>query len=87
MIITKQQVAIQVLNYLQHKISLSDLVAWAEDAIMEGKIQEDDHLMVRDILGKLGLADVKAFGLYWDDCEEIMKKLGYVLKINAGLVA
>jgi hypothetical protein len=87
MIITKQQVAIQVLNYLQHKINLNDLVTWAEEGLMEGNIQEDDHLLVRDILGKLGLADVKAFGLYWDDCEEIMKKLGYVLNINAGLVA
>ena len=42
---------------------------------------------VRDILARLGLADVKAFGLFWDDCNDYMKKLGYVLKIDAGLVA
>jgi hypothetical protein len=87
MIITKQQLAVNLLNYLQHKTTLDDLVAWAEDALMEGNIQDENPEVVRDILAKLGLADVKAFGLFWEDCNEIMKKLGYVLKIDAGLVA
>jgi len=43
--------------------------------------------MVHDILARLGLADVKAFGLYWEDCNEIMNRLGFVLRIDAGLVA
>lgn len=87
MIITKQQLAVNLLNYLQHKTSLDDLVAWAEDALLEGDIQDENPEVVRDILAKLGLADVKAFGLFWEDCNEIMQKLGYVLKIDAGLVA
>ncbi len=87
MIITKQQLAVNLLNYLQHKTSLNDLVVWAEDALLEGDIQDEEPEVVRDILAKLGLADVKAFGLFWEDCNEIMKKLGYVLKIDAGLVA
>lgn len=87
MIITKQQLAVTLLNYLQHKTSLNDLVTWAEDALLEGDIQDENPEVVRDILAKLGLADVKAFGLFWEDCNEIMKKLGYVLKIDAGLVA
>lgn len=87
MIITKQQLAVNLLNYLQHKTSLNDLVTWAEDALLEGDIQDEDTEVVRDILAKLGLADVKAFGLFWEDCNEIMQKLGYVLKIDAGLVA
>jgi hypothetical protein len=87
MIITKQQLAVNLLNYLQHKTSLIDLVSWAEEALLEGDIQDEDPEVVRDILAKLELADVKAFGLFWEDCNEIMKKLGYVLKIDAGLVA
>jgi hypothetical protein len=87
MIVTKQQLAINLLNYLQGKYSLSELVSWAEDSVMEGDIQGEDPGMVRDILGRLGLADVREFGLYWEDCVEIMQKLGYVLKIDAGLVA
>jgi hypothetical protein len=87
MIITKQLLAVNLLNYLQHKTSLNDLVDWAESALMEGDIQDDEPEVVRDILARLGLADVKAFGLFWEDCNDIMKKLGYVLKIDAGLVA
>jgi hypothetical protein len=33
------------------------------------------------------LADVKTFGLFWEECNDIMNRLGYVLKIDAGLVA
>ena len=87
MIGTKQLLAINLLSYLQHKTSLGDFVNWAEDALMEGDIQGEEPEVVRDILARLGLADVKAFGLFWDDCYEYMQKLGYVLKIDAGLVA
>ena len=87
MIITKQQLAVNLLNYLQHKTSLEDLVLWAEESLMEGDIQEEEPEVVRDILARLGLADVKTFGLFWEDCNEIMQKLGYVLHIEAGLVA
>ncbi len=87
MIITKQQLAVKLLNYLQHKTSLEELVDWAENAFMEGNIQDEDSDTIRDILAQLGLADVKTFGLYWEDCDNMMKKLGYNLKIDAGLVA
>jgi hypothetical protein len=87
MIVTKQQLAVNLLNYLQHKTSLTDLVEWAENAMQEGDIQGEDPDVVRDILAHLGLADVKSFGLIWEDCNEIMQKLGYVLRIDAGLVA
>ena len=87
MIITKQQLAINLLNYLQHKTNLSDLVEWAENAMMEGDIQGEDPAVVRDILARLALADVKSFGLFWEDCNDMMQRLGYVLRIDAGLVA
>ena len=87
MVVTKQQVAVQLLNYLQSNITLKNLVSWAEDAIMESNIQDEDTQLIIDILGKLGLGDVKEFGLYWDDCVDMMKKLGYDLRIHAGLVA
>ena len=87
MILTKQQLAHNMLNYLQHKTFFTDMVEWAESAFMEGEIQGEDPEVVRDILARLGLADVKAFGLFWEECNDIMRKLGYVLKIDAGLVA
>ena len=54
---------------------------------MEGKIEGEDPDVVRDILARLGLADVKELGLIWEDCVDFMFRLGYVLRIDAGLVA
>jgi len=54
---------------------------------MEADLQDEDTEVIRDILAQLGLADVKTFGLYWEDCVIMMYKLGYNLKIDAGLVA
>jgi hypothetical protein len=87
MIITKQLLAVNLLNYLQHKKSLDDLVDWAENAFMEGIIHEEDLDIVGSILARIGVADVKTFGLTLEDCDEMMRKLGYELKIDAGLVA
>lgn len=87
MIVTKQLLAVNLLNYLQHKKSLDDLVDWAENAFMEGIIHEEDLDIVGSILARIGVADVKTFGLTLEDCDEIMRKLGYELKIDAGLVA
>ena len=39
--------------------------------------------ILRDVTGRLGVADVKTFGLSWEDCDSLMKKLGYKIKINA----
>jgi hypothetical protein len=87
LILTKQQLAVNLLNYLQHKTTLNELVMWAENALMEGDIQDEDPEVIRDILARPGLADVKAFGLFWEDCDGMMRRLGYVLRIDAGLVA
>lgn len=40
MIITKQQIAVNLLNYLQHKTTINDLVEWAETAFMEMYLSE-----------------------------------------------
>jgi ABC-type enterochelin transport system ATPase subunit len=75
MIITKQ-LAINHLNYFQHKITLKELVTWAENAFMEGDIQDEDTELIRDSLAQLGLADFKTFGIYRENCDNMMKKLG-----------
>lgn len=75
------------MKWIQRKITLEELVSWAEGAFMEGDMQDEEAEVVRDILAQLGLADVNAFGLHWEDCDSMMRKLGYTLKIDAGLVA
>jgi len=37
---------------------------------------------IRNILGHLGLADVREFGLSWDDCYDYLSQLGYQVKVT-----
>lgn len=52
--ITKDKVAKKLLSYLQNKISLTLLVDWAENAIMESDFREGEEKILRESLGKLG---------------------------------
>jgi len=85
--ITKQYVAQQLLAYMSHQLSLADLVNWAEDAVMNGGFETESEGTIRQVLGKLGLANVNNFGLLWEDCEQLMQQLGYKMKVEAALVA
>ncbi len=85
--ITKQIVADKLLAYLQHHWSLLELVNWAEQSLMNGSYEDDEAHTIRNTLSQLGLADVKAFGLEWKDCEAIMKNLGFKLEVKALVVA
>ncbi len=85
--ITKQIIAEQLLKYLNHKISLAQLVDWAELSIMNGGLEPNDTKKLMCVLGKIAAADVKEFGLSWNDCESMMTDLGFVLKVDASLAA
>ncbi len=80
--ITTKEVAAKLSAYLQHDLSLADLVDWAENVMMEGTIEGPHSETVREILARLGVADVKAFGLSWEDCEEFLRRLGYSVQIE-----
>ncbi len=82
MIVTKKVAAQKIFSYLNHKVSLDELVNWAETAIMEGNLAEKDMEVLMSVLGQLGLADVRSFGLTWEDCQSLMKKLGYSLQVE-----
>ena len=85
--ITKINISDKLLAYLQHRLSLADLVEWAEQSLMNGNYEDDNLHTIRNTLSHLGLADVKAFGLEWKDCETIMEQLGFRLEVKALAVA
>jgi len=80
--ISRETVAHKLAAYLHHEISLPDLVDWAQMAMMEGEFENVDHDAIRDAVARLGLADVRAFGLTWEDCETILKRLGFDTRIE-----
>lgn len=82
MVITRDTVAAQLAAYLQGKQILSDVVSWAHDAFSEGEFDEVDFEVIRDVVGRLGLADVEAFGLTWEDAVEMLARLGYRASVN-----
>lgn len=80
--ITRQTVAEKLAAYLRHELSLADLVAWAENAMMEGEFDEKDLTTIRDVVARLGVADIRAFGLAWEDCEQLLARLGYSARVS-----
>lgn len=82
MTITKQTVADKIAAYLHHEISLVQLVDWSELAMMDGEFDERDAKTLSAVIARLGVADVRAFGLAWDDCEELLRKLGFSPRIE-----
>lgn len=80
--IDKRAVAAKLTAYLEHEIALDELVDWAERAMMEGEFAEADCPVVRDVVSRLGLADVRAFGLLWEDCDEMLRQLGFAVRLR-----
>lgn len=74
---TRAHVIAKIGDYLQHRIRLAELVDWAEQMMMDGEFAEADHDLLRDVVARLGVADVRAFGLTWEDCEQLLSRLGY----------
>ncbi len=82
MMVTRETLAVQLRDYLQHRISRAALVNWAERAMMDEEFDGRDLETIRDITTRLGLADVREFGLTWEDCEGYLSRLGYRANVN-----
>ena len=82
MLITKKIVADKIAACLHHDITLAQLVDWAERAMMEDEFEEDGSPAIRSAVSRLGVADVRAFGLTWEDCEELLGQLGFSARVS-----
>ena len=82
MIITNETVAARIASYLHHEVSLAQLVDWAENAMMDGDFAEPQMQALREVVSRLGVADVRAFGLTWEDCERLLRQLGYAARVE-----
>ena len=82
MVITKQAVATEIAAYLHHEITLAQLVDWAENAMLESEFEERSAPVIASVVSRLGVADVRAFGLTWEDCEQLLKELGFSTRVD-----
>jgi len=82
MIITRKILVEKIKDYLNQRIALEELVDWAEQTMMEHDFEEAHFQKIRNIIASIGLADVKAFGLTWDECEDFLNRLGYRARVE-----
>ena len=80
--ITRKNVVERLNDYLHHRLELNDLVSWAESAMMDADFDPSDFDSIREIVARIGLANVRAFGLTWDDCESFLNRLGYQVRVE-----
>ena len=80
--ITREAVAGKIAAWLRHDLTLSELVDWAEISLAHQDCAETDIEILAPVLARLGAADVRNFGLSWEDCEHLLKRLGYVAHVD-----
>jgi hypothetical protein len=49
--------------------------------MQEGAFARKDAKVLADVIGRLGVADERAFVLTWEDCEDMLKRLGYSARV------
>ncbi len=82
LVVTSKMVAEKLTSYLHHELALAALVDWAENIMMDGDFDEGNYEILRDIVSRLGVADVKTFGITWEECENFLNQLGYSVSIQ-----
>ena len=82
MTITRQTAADKIAAYLHHEITVAQLADWAEQAMMDGELDERDAKTLSAVIARLGVADVRAFGLAWEDCVELLRQLGFSPRVE-----
>ncbi len=80
--ITRQSTARKLQAYLKGRLTQAALVDWAEQAMLKGDFAPTDAAVLRKVVPRLGVADVRTFGLGWDDCARMLRQLGFRARIE-----
>jgi hypothetical protein len=80
--ITREDVVEIIRKYLQREIPITAIVDWAESAMMDGEFEDKHHDDIRNVIARVGLADVRAFGLTWEECDKLLRALGYSTRVE-----
>ncbi len=81
-LITLKTVAEKIADHLHYELSLDSLVPWAESAIMDGEFDPAYLPIIPDVVVRIGVAAVRAFGLTWEDCEQLLTQLGSSAQVS-----
>lgn len=82
MVINRQTVRDKLLDYLNQRITLAQLVDWAENTFIDDTLQPNEDVdMLNDILSYLAAADTAQFPLTWEVCAAFLDKLGVKVQV------
>ena len=81
--VTCEMVRDWLLAYLNGEIEREALVGWARQVKQEGQVFGQDAETVGPALARIGLTGVGGYDLIWDDCFELLKDLGFAVRVVA----
>ncbi len=48
----------------------------------EGDFDKTQAALLSDVVARIGVADVRAFGLTWEDCRDMLRSLGLSARVD-----
>ncbi len=78
----RSSILANIAAYLNHRLTLGELVDWAEMTLVEPDIPDhEDANLIMDILAYIGAADTRGFPLTWDILSDFVKRLGGTIRV------
>ncbi len=82
MIITRENILERLNAYLNHRMTLDELVNWGHTALIEARFPEtEDGELLLDVLFHLAAADTTAYPLTWEVISDALQRLGGTAKV------
>lgn len=81
--LTSQMILDKLTAYLNHDITLAQLVDWAETRLIEPDFSDDEDVdRLMDILTYLGASDSRGFPLTWEMLTHFLHDLGGEVEVT-----
>ena len=80
--LTDNDIAAKILDYLNHRISIKELVDWCEIMLLSDDIFFENTDTSMEILTKIGLANVEYFSINWEEWLYMIAKLNYKIRVD-----
>ena len=77
--VTRQIVMQKLIDYMNDRLSLEEIVDWAETVLIDTPVED---ALTHDVLGYIGAADVEGFPLGWSECHDFLQQLGAAVRVE-----
>ena len=77
--VTHQTIATKLIDYMNNRLSLVEIVAWAELILIDTPTESAE---AHSILGYIAAADNDGFPLGWTECHEFLAQLSIPVHVE-----